>query len=343
MKTLAHMNRNACRAGARFLYGMCTLVAAPVIMAGAAIAASPDPAPNYPTRPIRFVAPTSPGGANDILPRILGARMTQNWGQQVVVDLRPGAGGIVGTEIAARAAPDGYTLLIVANGYALNPYLNAKLPYDTLKDFERVSLFTTAPLVLVVPQQSPIQTVQELVNTAKAKPGQFNYATSGLGSGGWLSIELLKKLANLSMTHIPYKGAGQATAAVLGNEVNMLFTSPLAAAPYIKSGRIRALAVTSPKRVPSMDSVPAMNEFIPGYEVLNFFGILVPAGTPRPIITKLNTEINRITSLPDVKDQFAALGFEPVHYTPEQFTTFLRAEMSKWSAIIREAGIKAEQ
>lgn len=318
------------------------LLAGLAAVAGMASAAGADPAATYPTRPIRFVAPTSPGGANDLLPRILGARMTQNWGQQVVVDIRPGAGGIVGTEIAARAAPDGYTLLIVANGYALNPFLNAKLPYDTVKDFERVSLFTTAPLVLVVPNQSPSQTVQELINTAKAKPGMLNYATSGLGSGGWLSIELLKKLANLKMTHIPYKGAGQATAAVLGNEVNMLFTSPLAAAPYIKSGRIRALAVTSPKRVPSMENVPAMNEIIPGYEVLNFFGILVPAGTPKSIITKLNTEINRITALPDVKDQFAALGFEPVHYTPEQFTAFLKAEMSKWSAIIKEAGIKAE-
>lgn len=343
MKTLIHMNRHACRASARFLFGTCTLAAALALMASAAVAASADPAPNYPTRPIRFIAPTSPGGANDILPRILGARMTQNWGQQIVVDLRPGAGGIVGTEIAARSAPDGYTLLIVANGYALNPFLNAKLPYDTLKDFERVSLFTVAPLVLVVPPSNPAQTVQDLIALAKGKPGQLNYATSGLGSGGWLSIELLKKMASLQMTHIPYKGAGQATAAVLGNEVNMLFTSPLAAAPYIKSGRVRALAVTSAKRVTSMENVPAMSEVIPGYEVLNFFGILVSAGTPKSIITKLNTEINRITSLPDVKEQFATMGFEPVHYTPEQFTTFLKAEMSKWSTIIREAGIKAEQ
>ena len=323
---------------------MALLAGAGILAASATVrAAARDPAAGYPSRPIRFIAPTSPGGANDILPRILGARMTQNWRQQVVVDLRPGAGGIVGTAIAAQAAPDGYTLLIVANGYAMNPFLHAKLPYDTLKDLDRVALFTVAPLVLIVHPSTPAQTAQELVAYAKSKPGQLNYATSGLGSGGWLSIELLKKMAGLKMTHIPYKGAGQATAAVLGNEVHMLFTSSLAAAPYIKNGRVRALAVTSPKRVPSMENVPAMAEIIPGYEVLNFFGILAPMGTPRAIIGKLNAEINRITGLPDVKEQFAALGFEPVQHAPEHFTVFLKSEMSKWSAIIREAGIKAEQ
>lgn len=306
-------------------------------------AAGSDPAPGYPSRPIRFIAPTTPGGANDILPRILGARMTQNWGQQVVVDLRPGAGGIVGTEIAARAAPDGYTLLIVANGYALNPFLNAKLPYDTLKDLDRVSLFTVAPLVLVVHPSTPAQTVQELIALGKSKPGSLNYGTSGLGSGGWLSVELFKRMTGLQMTHIPYKGAGQSTAAVLGNEVHMLFTSSLAAAPYIKSGRLRALGVTSSKRVPSMDNVPALAESMPGYEVLNFFGVLVPAGTPKPVISKLNAEINHITALPDVREQLAALGFERVNYTPEQFTEYVKSEMSKWSIIIREAGIKANQ
>lgn len=330
--------------GWRTALGGLTLLGVVGLTSGMAMAAAgSDPAVGYPSRPIRFIAPTTPGGANDILSRILGARMTQNWGQQVVVDLRPGAGGIVGTEIAAHAAPDGYTLLIVANGYALNPFLNAKLPYDTLKDLDRVSLFTVAPLVLVVHPSTPAQTVQELIALGKSKPGSLNYGTSGLGSGGWLSVELFKKMTGLRMTHIPYKGAGQSTAAVLGNEVHMLFTSSLAAAPYIKSGRLRALGVTSAKRVPAMQNVPAIAESMPGYEVLNFFGVLVPAGTPKPIINKLNAEINRITSLPEVKEQFAALGFEPVHNTPEHFTAFLKSEMNKWSTIIREAGIKAEQ
>lgn len=330
--------------GWRTMLGGLALLGSLCLAGGTAMAAAgSDPAVGYPSRPIRFIAPTTPGGANDILPRILGARMTQNWGQQVVVDLRPGAGGIVGTEVAARATPDGYTLLIVANGYALNPFLNAKLPYDTLKDLDRVSLVAVAPLVLVVHPSTPAQSLQELIAFGKSKPGQLNYGTSGLGSGGWLSVELFKKMTGLRMTHIPYKGAGQATAAVAGNEVHMLFTSPLAAAPYIKSGRLRALGVTSAKRVPSMESVPALAESIPDYEVLNFFGVLVPAGTPKPIISKLNAEINRITSLTDVKERFAALGFDPVHNTPEQFTEYVKSEMSKWSAIIREAGIKAEQ
>ena len=176
----------------------------------------------YPARPIRIVAPTSPGGANDVLARMLGVRMTQHWGQQVVVDVRPGAGGIVGSEIVARAAPDGYTLLIVANGYALNPFLIAKLPYDTIKDFERVTLFASAPLVLVVHPTVPAQTVSELIALARAKPNTLNYASSGLGSAGWLSMELLRSMARLDMTHVPYKGAGQSNAAIVAGEVHML-------------------------------------------------------------------------------------------------------------------------
>lgn len=300
-------------------------------------------AENYPAKPIRFIAPTSPGGANDVLARMLGARMTANWGQQVVVDVRPGAGGIIGSEIAARAAPDGYTLLIVANGYALNPYLHAKLPYDTLKDLERVTLFALAPLVLVVHPSLPAQSLQELIALAKAQPGQLNYASSGLGSGGWLSVELFRSMTRLDMAHVPYKGAGQANAAVVAGEVQMLFTSPLAAAPFIKAGRLRALAVTSAKRVGMMEQVPAVGELLPGYEVHNFFGILVPGGTPKPIIAKLNREIVRITALPDVKSQFAALGFEAVDYGPEKFTAYVKSEMAKWSKVFAERGIKPER
>ena len=217
------------------------LVTAGLMCLLTSVANAADTAANYPSRPIRFIAPTTPGGANDILPRLLGARMTQNWGQQVVIDLRPGAGGVVGTEIAARAAPDGYTLLIIANGYVLNPFLIAKLPYDTLKDLDRVSLFTVAPLVLVVHPSMPAKSVQELIAYAKERPGQINYGTSGLGSGGWLSMELFKRMTGLKMTHIAYKGAGQSTAAVLTNDVHMLFTSSLAASPYITGGRMRAI------------------------------------------------------------------------------------------------------
>jgi len=235
--------------------------------AASAADAADRSAASYPSRPVRFIAPTSPGGANDVLARLLAVRMTANWGQQVVVDVRPGAGGIVGSELAARAAPDGYTLLIVANGYALNPLLYAKVPYDTLRDFERVSLFALAPLVLVVHPSLPAQSLLDLIALLKAKPGQLNYASSGAGSGGWLSAQLFKRMTGLDMAHVPYKGAGQATTAVVSGEVQLLFTSPIPAAPHVKSGRIRALGVTSPKRVPAMDSVPAISEVLPGYDV----------------------------------------------------------------------------
>lgn len=299
-----------------------------------------DNAAAYPARPIRFIAPTTPGGANDILPRVLAARMTASFGQQVIVDVRPGAGGIVGTELAARAAPDGHTLLIVANGYAMNPFLYEKLPYDTLKDFERVSLFAVAPLVLVVHPTVPAQTLQELIAMMKARPGQMNYASSGAGSGGWLSAHLFRRMVGIEMTHVPYKGAGQATTAVVAGEVQLLFTSSLPAMPHVKSGRLRALGVTSAKRISTMDNVPAIGESVPGYEVLNFFGVLATGGTPKPIVNKLHAEIARITALPDVKGQLDVLGFEVVDYGPEQFTTYVRSEMNKWSKIFAESGIK---
>jgi tripartite-type tricarboxylate transporter receptor subunit TctC len=266
--------------------------------------------------------------------------MTANWGQQVVVDVRPGAGGIVGSEIAARAAADGYTMLIVANGYALNPLLYAKVPYDTLKDLDRVSLFALAPLVLVVHPSVPAQTTQELIALAKSRSGQLNFASSGAGSGGWLSAQLFRRMADVSMTHVPYKGAGQATAAVVSGEVQLLFTSPIPAAPHIKSGRVRALGVTSPKRVPTMGNVPALSEVLPGFDVQNFFGVLVTGGTPKPIIDKLHQEIARITALPEVKNQLGTLGFEVVDNGPERFTAYVKSEIAKWSKVFNEIGIK---
>ncbi len=334
-----HAASRIARALPRFFFALAVFCAGHVAQAADS---THDSAASYPARPIRFIAPTTPGGANEVLARMLGVRMTANWGQTVVVDVRPGAGGVVGSEIAARAAPDGYTLLIVANGYALNPYMHAKLPYDTLKDLDRVTLFVLAPLVLVVHPSVPAQSLQELIALAKAKPGQLNYASSGLGSGGWLAVELFRSITRLDMNHVPYKGAGQANAAVFAGEVQMLFTSPLAAAPFIKAGRLRALAVTSAKRVGMMEQVPAVAELLPGYEVQNFFGVLVPAGTPKPIIAKLHHEIARITTLPDVKQQFDALGFEAVDYGPEQFTAYVKSEMAKWSKVFAERGIKPQ-
>jgi len=298
-------------------------------------------AQTYPSKPIRWIVPSSAGGGNDFLARLFGARMTENWGQQVLVDLRPGAAGILGSEIVVNSAPDGYTIMIVATGYGLNPSLYKKLPYDTINDFARINLLAFSPNVLVVHPSLPVKSVKELIAFAKARPGELNYGSSGAGTGGHLSIELLKYMAGLKMTHIPYKGAGNATTAVVSGEVPMLMTSPGASILFIKAGRLRALAVGSGKRVKALPDVPTVAEAaLPGYEVDGFYGVLAPAKTPRAIIDKLYTELDRIIKLPEVNKQLEARGFDPVSYTPEQFTEHVKKEMKKWPPVFKAAGIK---
>ncbi len=298
-------------------------------------------AQTYPSKPIRFVVPSSAGGGNDYLARLFGARITENWGQQVLVDLRPGAAGILGSEIVAKAPPDGHTILIVATGYGLNPSLYAKLPYDTIDDFARINLLAFSPNVLVVHPSVPVKSVKELIAFAKSRPGQLNYASSGAGTGGHLSIELMKYMSKIDMAHIPYKGAGDATMAVVSGQVHMLMTAPGAAIPFIKAGRLRPLAVGSAKRVKALPEVPTMAEAaLPGYEVDGFYGILAPGKTPRPIVDRLYAEFDRILKLPDVVKQLEAQGFDPVSYTPEQFTEHVKKEMQKWPPVFKAAGIK---
>ena len=311
---------------------ICTLLlAAPVAFAQ-----------SYPTKPIRWVVPSSAGGGNDFLARLFGAKITEHWGQQVLVDLRPGAAGIVGSEIVAKSPPDGYTILIVATGYGLNPSLYAKLPYDTIDDFERINLLAFSPNVLVVHPSLPVRSVKELIAFAKARPNALNYGSSGAGTGGHLSIELLKHMAGLKMTHVPYKGAGAATTAVVSGEVPMLMTSPGASIPFIKAGRLRALAVGSGKRVKALPEVPTVAEAaLPGYEVDGFYGVLAPAKTPRAFVDKLYAELDRILKLPEINKQLEARGFDPVSYTPEQFTAHVKKEMQKWPPVFKAAGIKA--
>ena len=299
-------------------------------------------AQTFPTKPIRFVVPSSAGGGNDYLARLFGAKITENWGQQVLVDLRPGAAGIVGSEIVAKAPPDGHTILIVATGYGLNPSLYAKLPYDTIEDFARISLLAFSPNVLVVHPSMPVKSVKDLIALAKSRPGELNYASSGAGTGGHLSIELMKYMSKINMVHIPYKGAGDATMAVVSGQVHMLMTAPGAAIPFIKAGRLRPLAVGSAKRVKALPDVPTMAEAaLPGYEVDGFYGILAPGKTPRPIVDKLYAEFDRILKLPDVAQQLEAQGFDPVSYNPDKFTEHVKKEMQKWPPVFKAAGIKA--
>ncbi|MGE4112038.1 MAG: Bug family tripartite tricarboxylate transporter substrate binding protein, partial [Burkholderiales bacterium] len=296
---------------------------------------------NYPSKPIRWIVPSSAGGGNDYVARLFGARLTESWGQQVLVDLRPGAAGILGSEILVKSPPDGHTIMIVATGYGLNPSLYAKLPYDTINDFARVNLLAFSPNVLVVHPSLPVKSVKELIAFTKARPNEMNYGSSGAGTGGHLSIELMKYMAGLKMNHIPYKGAGASTTAVVSGEVPMLMTAPGAAIPFIKAGRLRALAVGSGKRVKALPDVPTMAEAaLPGYEVDGFYGVLAPAKTPKPIIDKLHAELDRIIKLPDVNRQMEARGFDPVSYTPEQFTEHVKKEMKKWPPVFKAAGIK---
>lgn len=330
-------------AGALHRTSLAWAVAGAVLtVSSAASGAGAGEADRYPNKSIRAVVPSTPGGALDVLVRMLGAQMAQNWGQQVVSDLRAGAGGIIGSELVAKAAPDGYTMLAVANGYALNTLLYDKLPYDTFRDFERVTIVAYAPNVLVVHPSLAVQSVKELIAMARAKPGGLNYASSGVGTSSHQSAELFNRLAGISLAHVPYKGAGASTNAVVAGETPIIFSGPSNVLPMAESKRLRLIAVTSPKRMAIIPDVPTVAETVPGYEVQNFFGIVVPAKTPRPIVDRLRGEIVRIINLPEVKDRLLALGFVPGGDTPEEFTAYVKSEINKWGRIFRELGIKAE-
>ncbi|MCC6535535.1 MAG: tripartite tricarboxylate transporter substrate binding protein [Burkholderiales bacterium] len=294
----------------------------------------------YPTKPIRFVAPSSAGGGIDVLARLFGPRMSESWGRPVIVDNRPGAGGIIGYDIVAKAPADGHTLLMAAGGYSLNSILYAKLPFDTLKDFERVSLLACAPNVLVVHASVPVKTVNELIALAKAKPRQLNYASAGVGTTSHLSALLLVHLSGMELVHVPYKGAGESAAAIAAGQVQLTFINPNAAMSHAKAGRVRALGVTSARRLAMIADIPTVAENgLPGFEVNNCFGVLAPGKTPRPIIDKLNAELLRILQLADIRAQLTNLGYDIVGGTPEEYTAFVRQDIAKWSQALAGAGI----
>jgi len=300
-------------------------------------------AADYPSRTIRIVAPSSAGGGIDVISRIIGPRLTEAWKRPVVVENRPGAGGVIGTDVVAKAAPDGYTVLITASGYTLNPSLYAKLPYDTMGDFERVSLIACAPNMLVVHSTVPANSLKELIALAKAKPGSLNYASSGVGTTSYLSTELMKVKAGMDMVHVPYKGAGLSNAAAVAGEVQMIFSAPHSMIPFVRQGKMKALGVTSAKRLPLVPDVPTIAEAgIPGFEVNTCYGVLVPAKTPRAIVNKLHEEIVRILHLPEVKSQLEGLSFEVLGTTPDEFTRFAADDMARWAKELRNTGIKGE-
>ena len=299
-------------------------------------------AQTYPVKPIRIVVPFAPGGPNDILARLIGQKLAEVWGQQVVVDNRPGGGTVIGTELVAKAAPDGYTLLVVSPSTATNPSLVRKLPYDTLRDLAPVVLLSTSPNVLAVHPSLPARSVRDLITLAKARPGEVTFGSGGNGTSTHLSGEILALRGGVKMIHVPYKGGSPAAIAVLTGEVSFSFGSILPFLPYIRSGRLRALAVSSLQRASVLPDVPAAAETLPGFEASPFHGVMAPAGTPKDIIAKLNQEIGKIMNAPETKDRLAREGTEVRTGTPEQFGAFLRDEIDKWAKVITAAGIQAQ-
>jgi tripartite-type tricarboxylate transporter receptor subunit TctC len=312
---------------------MACLLAAP--MAGRAQA--------WPDHPVRIVVPYPPGAFNDTLARTLAQKLSAAWGQPVVVENRPGGGTTIGTSIVAKAAPDGHTLLVASFAFAVNPALYSSLPYDPGGDFLPVVLAASTPNLLVVNPALATRTVGEFIAAAAQKPGRLNYASAGNGSSNHLSMELFKKMAGVDLVHVPYKGSVPAVTDLIGGQVDAMFDNVPNVIQHVKSGRLRALAVSSAQRSPYLPDVPTVAEAgVPGFEVSVWFGILAPMGTPKPVIAKVNAEVNKALKAADVRRQFEQQGVEARGGTAAQFGEMIRAQMAKWSAVVREAGVKAD-
>jgi len=309
-----------------------------------ALVATAASAQAYPTKPIRLVVPFPPGGATDILARDVAQKLTEAWGQQVIVDNRPGAGGNIGSELVAKSAPDGYTLEMGTVGtHAINASLYAKMPYDHVKDFVPVILVAGVPNVLVVNPAVPANSVAELIAYAKANPGKLNFASSGNGTSIHLSGELFKFMAGVQMTHVPYKGSAPALQDLIGGQVQLMFDNLPPSLPQIKAGKLRALAVTSLARAPALPDVPTMAEAgLPGYEASSWFGVLAPAGTPLAIVTKLNAEIAKWLATPEAKEKLSKQGANAAGGTPEDFAKHIAAETAKWAKVVKDSGAKID-
>lgn len=307
-------------------------------VAGALAAESPQ---NYPARPIRIVVPQSPGGTTDLTARFIAPQLADRLGQSVVVDNRPGAGSIVGTDLVAKATPDGHTLLVVASSFSINPSIYEKLPFDPVRDFAPVTMLSSYPNILVVHPSVPASSVKELIALAKAKPGTLNYASGGTGTGTHLSAELFKTTAGISAVHVPYKGGGPANNAVVAGEVQYMFATIASVLPIVKAGRLRALAVTSARRSPAAPDLPSMAEAgLAGYDERTWNGLLAPARTPPAIVNKLSAEVAALLKSPETRERLAAQGAEPGGNRPAQFAAIIKSEIAKWAKVVREAGIK---
>jgi len=315
-----------------------------LIASSGLMAAGPATAADvYPSKTIRLVVPFAPGGGSDIVARLLSPKMTEALGQTVVVDNRAGASANLGAAMVAKAAPDGYTLLLANANYTINPSLFKSLPFDPVREFAPVALLANVTNVLAIHPSIPAKSVKELISFAKAHPGQLNFASPGNGTSSHLAGELFRQVAKIEVVHIPYKGATPAITDLIAGQVSFTMASVLSVLPYAKQGRLRMLAVTTAKRSGALPDIPTISEAgLPGFEVSNWYGILATGGTPRPAVDRLNSELARIARVPDLAEKLAAQGADPATGTPEEFERFIQAELKKWAAVVRSAGINTE-
>jgi tripartite-type tricarboxylate transporter receptor subunit TctC len=296
----------------------------------------------YPAKPVRLIVPSAAGGGTDIIARALAQKLSESLGQQFVVDNRPGAGQMIGIELAAKSPADGHTILMAASTLAINPIMYKKVPYDPLRDFAPITQAALLPNVLVVHPSLPVKSLAELIAYAKQRPGQLNFASAGIGTSPQMSVELLKSMAGIDMVHIPYKGTAPGVVDLLAGQVSVMAPNLLTALPHIKAGKLRALAVTSAKRSEALPEVPTIAESLPGYDSTQWYGVLAPAGTSRGIVARLHDEIVRALRTPEVMQRLAADGAEPVGSNPEEFAAFIKSEIDKWAKVASAAGIRAE-
>lgn len=317
-------------------------VIAQCVAAGLLAAAPITHAQNYPAKPVRIVVGFAAGGPTDVVGRLLSQKLTEKWGQPVVVEPRTGAGGNIAAEFVARSPGDGYTLLVPAFAHAVNPSLYPNLPFDTEKDFVPVALLTTSANLLAVHPSVPARNLRELIALAKSKPGQLTYGSAGVASASHLAGELLNSMAGIKITHIPYKGAAPASVDLVGGHISAAFPSISLAAEHARAGRLRLIGIAALKRADSLPDVPTLAEAgVPGFEVLSWYGLLAPAGTPTEIVMRLNQEVTRGLNEPDSVERIRAIGAEPAKSTPMEFGAFLKKEIAKWARVIRASGIRA--
>ena len=304
--------------------------------------AAPALAQEYPTHPVRIIVPSPPAGGTDIVGRVLAEHFTKAFGQQFFVENKPGAGNLIGIEAAARSAPDGYTLLMAPSTIVLNTVLYKKVPFDPVKDFAPITLTATAPNILIVNPSVPAKTTAELIALARQKPGALNYGTPGIGTSPHLCMELMKYMAGIDIQHVPYRGTAAVVTDVMSGQIAVAFATALTAKPQVDAGRVRALAVSGPRRVEAMPNVPPVGEAVPGYEAMQWYGLLAPAGTPNRVIERLNAEAKKALVSQEMKQRLSADGAEPLSSTPAEFAAFIHRELDKWGKVVDVAKIERQ-